>query len=44
MTALGAKVERVIINDLNLDSIDYYNYYGYNGSKYGEYYAEDAKD
>jgi capsular exopolysaccharide synthesis family protein len=34
----------VIINDLDLRSVDYYSYYGYSDSKYGEYYGQDAKN
>jgi hypothetical protein len=34
----------VLINDLDIDSGDYYNYYGYYGSDYGEYYPEGAKN
>ena len=40
---INAHTVGVIINDLNLESADHYNYYGYYGSKYGQYYAQDAK-
>lgn len=44
LARVNAHTVGVIINDLNLKSVDYYNYYGYYGSKYGEYYAQDSKN
>ena len=43
LTRINAHTVGVVINDLNLESADHYNYYGYYGSKYGQYYAQDAK-
>lgn len=40
LARVNARVVGVIINDLNLESVDYYHYYGYYGSKYGQYYAD----
>ncbi|MFB3917505.1 MAG: GumC family protein [Terriglobales bacterium] len=44
LAKVNARTVGVIINDLNVNSSDYYSYYGYYGSKYGEYYAGDAKN
>jgi succinoglycan biosynthesis transport protein ExoP len=42
LARINAHTVGVIINDLNLESVDYYHYYGYYGSKYGRYYADAA--
>jgi polysaccharide biosynthesis transport protein len=44
LARVNAHTTGVIINDLDLDSVDYYGYYGYNGSAYGDYHTQDAKD
>jgi polysaccharide biosynthesis transport protein len=44
LVRVNAHTTGVIINDLNLDSVDYYGYYGYNGSAYGDYHTQTAKD
>jgi len=44
LARVNARTTGVIINDLDLDSVDYYGYYGYNGSAYGDYHTQDAKD
>ena len=44
LARVSAHTVGVIINDLNLQSVDYYSYYGYYGSKYGEYYGQDEKN
>jgi polysaccharide biosynthesis transport protein len=43
LVRINAHTVGVIINDLNLESVDYYDYNGYYGSKYGQYYAQDAR-
>jgi polysaccharide biosynthesis transport protein len=44
LNRVHARTVGVLINDLDIDSGDYYNYYGYYGSDYGEYYPEGAKN
>jgi polysaccharide biosynthesis transport protein len=42
LARINAHTVGVIINDLNLESVDYYQYYGYYGSKYGQYYTKEV--
>lgn len=44
LARVSAHTVGVIINDLNLQSVDYYSYYGYSSSKYGQYYGQDEKN
>jgi succinoglycan biosynthesis transport protein ExoP len=44
LARVNARTSGVIINDLDLNSVDYYGYYGYYGSTYEDYHAQEAKD
>jgi len=44
LARVSAHTVGVIVNDLNLQSFDYYSYSGYYGSNYSGYYGHDEKN
>ncbi len=44
LNRVNAHTAGVIINDLNVNSVDYYGYYGYYGSAYEDYHTQEGKE